>query len=76
MLGKTKAEAQAYEEQGIGRILRMGQTRPIHVYRFYTKDTIEENLLGKIIGGKNDTGTTTAAGEKVEKTNSAAGLLQ
>ncbi|KAI9223821.1 P-loop containing nucleoside triphosphate hydrolase protein, partial [Blastocladiella britannica] len=34
-----------HEEQAIGRAYRMGQTRPVHVYRFIAEDTVEEGLF-------------------------------
>jgi len=34
------------EEQSIGRIHRLGQTRPVTVKRFVVEDTVEERLLG------------------------------
>ncbi len=35
-------------EQRIGRVHRMGQTRPVQVYLLVTTDTIEENLLATL----------------------------
>ena len=36
----------AVEQQAIGRVHRMSQTRPTVVHRFVMADTIEENILG------------------------------
>ncbi|CAD7961412.1 unnamed protein product [Amoebophrya sp. A120] len=44
MLGRTTAEAMAYEQQATGRVIRMGQKRTAHIYRFYTRGTVEEKL--------------------------------
>ncbi|HLB04043.1 MAG TPA: helicase-related protein, partial [Gaiellaceae bacterium] len=35
-------------EQRIGRVHRMGQTRPVQVFVLVTEETIEENLLGTL----------------------------
>ncbi|KAL0563722.1 hypothetical protein V5O48_018343 [Marasmius crinis-equi] len=35
----------AVEEQAIGRVHRIGQTRQVHVYRLVAKDTIETRIL-------------------------------
>src|SRR5439155_3769133 len=32
-------------EQRIGRLDRIGQTRPVHVYNLYCEDTVEERVL-------------------------------
>eukprot|EP00029_Vermamoeba_vermiformis_P013986 TRINITY_DN896_c0_g2_i1.p1 TRINITY_DN896_c0_g2~~TRINITY_DN896_c0_g2_i1.p1 ORF type:complete len:954 (-),score=215.31 TRINITY_DN896_c0_g2_i1:65-2926(-) len=37
----TKEEAQAYENQAVGRAQRQGQTKPVTVVRFVIKNTIE-----------------------------------
>eukprot|EP00930_Biecheleria_cincta_P013489 TRINITY_DN11992_c0_g1_i2.p1 TRINITY_DN11992_c0_g1~~TRINITY_DN11992_c0_g1_i2.p1 ORF type:complete len:862 (+),score=104.62 TRINITY_DN11992_c0_g1_i2:54-2639(+) len=39
--------AQACERQAIGRCLRFGQEREVHVYRFATDGTIEEHLISE-----------------------------
>ncbi len=39
-----KEEAQAYEQQAIGRAQRQGQTKPVTVVRFIIKNTIEYDL--------------------------------
>jgi SNF2 family DNA or RNA helicase len=45
MLGSSLDDSTAYETQAIGRIRRMGQEETcVHVYRFYTRDTVEEKL--------------------------------
>eukprot|EP00731_Ephydatia_muelleri_P007344 Em0003g1592a len=38
------AQAQAFEQQAIGRVLRFPQSKPVHVYRFYSVGTPEEEL--------------------------------
>jgi len=35
----------ALEELAIGRALRIGQSRKVHVWRFMTKDTVEEEMI-------------------------------
>ena len=37
----------AMEEQAINRVLRIGQTRPVVISRFVTKDTVEEGLRAR-----------------------------
>ena len=37
----------AYEEQAIGRAYRLGQTKPVYVYRFITGGTFETNIYNK-----------------------------
>eukprot|EP01102_Stenamoeba_stenopodia_P023167 TRINITY_DN9896_c0_g1_i1.p1 TRINITY_DN9896_c0_g1~~TRINITY_DN9896_c0_g1_i1.p1 ORF type:complete len:637 (+),score=134.37 TRINITY_DN9896_c0_g1_i1:119-2029(+) len=36
--------AQAYERQAVGRVHRYPQTKDVHVYRFYARGTVEEDL--------------------------------
>ena len=38
------AQAQTFEQQAIGRVLRFPQTKAVHVYRFYSLGTPEEEL--------------------------------
>lgn len=38
------AQAQAFEQQAVGRVLRYPQSKPVHVYRFYSMGTPEEEL--------------------------------
>ena len=38
------AQAQTFEQQAIGRVLRFPQTKDVHVYRFYSLGTPEEEL--------------------------------
>ena len=38
------AQAQTFEQQAIGRVLRFPQTKEVHVYRFYSLGTPEEEL--------------------------------
>ena len=47
MFTGSQEEADRFESQAIGRICRQGQTKPCFIYRFVTKDTIEEELLRK-----------------------------
>src|SRR5690606_18448028 len=35
----------AVEDQATGRAHRLGQRRPVNVYRFVAKDTVEERIL-------------------------------
>merc|ERR1712166_1622981 len=44
MYAESRARALAYERQAIGRVRRQGQEKTVHVYRFITKNTIEEEL--------------------------------
>mmetsp|Transcript_10284 Transcript_10284/g.17653 ORF Transcript_10284/g.17653 Transcript_10284/m.17653 type:complete len:407 (+) Transcript_10284:1-1221(+) len=44
MLASSKEEATSFEAQAVGRVRRLGQTKPVHVWRFMTCGTIEESL--------------------------------
>merc|ERR1712139_757702 len=44
MLGSSQEEVSSYEAQAIGRVVRLGQMRPVHVWRFITSQTVEEEL--------------------------------
>lgn len=44
MFAENRSRALAYERQAVGRVHRQGQERKVHVYRFVTKNTIEEDL--------------------------------
>ncbi len=48
----TKEEAQAYENQAIGRAQRQGQTKPVTVVRFVIKNTIEHEYYVHNTGTK------------------------
>jgi len=47
MHAENQADAVACERQAIGRIRRQGQTKTCHVHRFFTHNTIEEDLANK-----------------------------
>merc|ERR1712032_365666 len=47
MHAANHAAAVACEQQAIGRIRRQGQTKTCHVHRFFTRNTIEEDLVKK-----------------------------
>lgn len=38
------SQAQAYEQQAIGRVLRFPQSKEVHLYRLYARGTVEEEL--------------------------------
>lgn len=44
MSAATSELAVSYEMQAIGRCMRFGQTRPVHLWRFVTLQTIEEDI--------------------------------
>lgn len=44
MNAETTARAVAYEQQALARVRRVGQRRAVHVWRFVTRDTLEERL--------------------------------
>jgi SNF2 family DNA or RNA helicase len=55
----TKEEAQAYENQAVGRAQRQGQTKPVTVVRFVIKNTIEHELYVRN-AGSNQQGSPTS----------------
>lgn len=40
----SRSQMLAYEAQAIGRVRRYPQQKPVHIYRFFAADTIEEEL--------------------------------
>jgi len=46
MLATSAEQARAFEAQAVGRVRRLGQRRPVHIWRFVTRGTIEESLWG------------------------------
>merc|ERR1740121_1488384 len=44
MLAPSQAKAASFEAQAIGRVRRLGQAEPVHVWRFVTGGTVEEEL--------------------------------
>jgi SNF2 family DNA or RNA helicase len=44
MLAHSQAKAASFEAQAVGRVRRLGQSEPVHVWRFITAGTVEEEL--------------------------------
>merc|ERR1711896_109957 len=44
MFARSQAEAASFEAQAVGRVRRLGRTEPVHVWRFITAGTVEEEL--------------------------------
>ena len=44
MFASSQRLAVAYETQALGRCLRVGQTKPVYLWRFVTLGTVEEEL--------------------------------
>merc|ERR1712232_116973 len=44
MLARSRATAASFEAQAVGRVRRLGQTKPVNVWRFITEGTVEEEL--------------------------------
>ncbi|CAK9018575.1 unnamed protein product [Durusdinium trenchii] len=45
MLAESKEAALSFERQAIGRVRRQGQKEQVHVYRFFVRDTMEEEMV-------------------------------
>ena len=55
----------ALEVQAIGRVHRLGQTRPVEIVRLISEDTVESRMvtmLDKKYGNRESTGTEESAG--------------
>lgn len=67
----------ALEQQAIGRVWRLGQTRPVKIYRLIMKDSVEErmqSMLAKKYGDKVDKQSEALAGSlKSDKAAVVAG---
>jgi len=48
MVASTPERAVAFEQQAVGRCVRLGQRRTVFVWRFVTKGTVEEVLHGRL----------------------------
>jgi SNF2 family DNA or RNA helicase len=44
LLTQTKAEYDQNETQAIGRVVRYGQTKHVYIWRFVSRDTIDEEI--------------------------------
>lgn len=44
LLAETKEKYKACEIQAVGRLVRFGQTKHVYVWRFLTKNTIDEEI--------------------------------
>jgi len=54
--------ARDYEQQAIGRVRRVGQSREaVHIWRFVARDTVEEHISGLVQGSSMVAGTETSA---------------
>eukprot|EP00931_Biecheleriopsis_adriatica_P100154 TRINITY_DN7521_c0_g1_i1.p1 TRINITY_DN7521_c0_g1~~TRINITY_DN7521_c0_g1_i1.p1 ORF type:complete len:2134 (+),score=575.57 TRINITY_DN7521_c0_g1_i1:94-6495(+) len=47
MHAESQDAALGFERQAIGRVRRQGQREEVHVYRFFVRDTVEEELVRK-----------------------------
>jgi SNF2 family DNA or RNA helicase len=68
------------ENQAIDRVHRLGQTRPVHVFRYTMAGTIEERMLkvqeAKATLGKGTMTKLSAAEEKIAKVTSLKDLFE
>lgn len=44
MQAESRVAALSFERQAIGRVRRQGQRETVHIYRFFVRDTLEEQL--------------------------------
>lgn len=44
MFAHSQAKAASFEAQAVGRVRRLGQTEPVHIWRYVTSGTVEEEL--------------------------------
>ena len=70
----------ALEEQAVGRVHRMGQTRPVTVKRMWVSDSIEQRIA-KVVKDRSRTGADDGAGPShgrrpLSGTNLTAGALK
>jgi len=58
MAAESRDAALSFERQAIGRVRRQGQKHDVHVYRFYVRETMEEEMVHKhhqeLLNGKDD----------------------
>ena len=45
MLAESRDASLSFERQAIGRVRRQGQQEKVHVYRFFVRDTMEEEMV-------------------------------
>jgi SWI/SNF-related matrix-associated actin-dependent regulator of chromatin subfamily A3 len=62
----------ALEAQAVGRAHRMGQTRPVTVYKLVAKDTVDERIL-QLCASRD---AASAAGRAETRRNDAVGALK
>lgn len=74
MAAESRDAALSFERQAIGRVRRQGQKHDVHVYRFYVRETMEEEMVHKhhqeLLNGKEDPPKN---GEGADTTGSSGG---